>query len=340
MVNKKETYENISFYYQLAEQHSIDLLFYSLWGIRTRKKKVIGYFYSYQDKTLTKKIVDIPKINMLRTIIIRKSTYKLLKELENKYDVLFINMIPERNKLKMYKILSTDQELREHIPATRPMKNKNFAEFIKKFQHVVIKPINGARGENIYKVSQHDHGYTIYYTHNQKRRKLDVTSKGIYLFFKRRLKNPSAYLIQEWINFKELEGDKFDIRVSVQKDRSGQWTISGMVVRAAAKNGIVTNIAQGGRAVSFQQIKSLLSDSQLEKLKELCIKIAKAIENQYPSTADLGLDIAIDQQDKLWFIEANHCDEKYAYYESADLDMWQASYATPFEYAYAEYTKS
>jgi hypothetical protein len=59
-------------------------------------------------------------------------------------------------------------------------------------------------------------------------------------------------------------------------------------------------VAQGGRAVLFKDI--------------------------HPSTADIGLDIAIDKNHKLWFIEANYCDERYFYRESSDFDMWQASY--------------
>lgn len=339
LVNNREVHENISFYYQLAEQYAVNLLFYSLWGIRPRKKKVVGYLYSYQDKTLTRKMVDMPKINMLRTIIVRKKTYRLLKKLEEKHHLLFINMIPERNKWKIYKLLSTSKELQAHIPTTYPLNKKNFKKLIQKYQHVVIKPINGARGEKIYKVSRDEQGYTICYTTHKKQRQLEVTPRGINLFLKRRLDEPRSYLVQKWINFQELEGNKFDIRVSVQKDKRGEWIISGMVVRQAAKDGIVTNIAQGGKAVSFQQIKSLISQPQLQALKELSIKIAKEIEKYYPSTADLGLDMAFDQQGKLWFIEANHCDEKYAYYEARDLDLWQASYSVPFEYAYAEFTK-
>lgn len=339
IVHNQESYENTSFYFQLAEKNEIDLFFYTVSELLSNHRKIKGYKYSYQDKKLMKTVENIPKVNLLRTIIRRKYIYHKLKKLEEKQQFSFINMIPGRNKLKIYDYLSTFKQHQAYIPETRRLSYANLCDFIRKFNVVVIKPISGARGEKIYRISKEKNEYSIQYVTQQKQHNMNIKPNQLRKFLKKYIKYPSLYLVQRWIDFRQLDGDKFDLRVSVQKDKQGLWNVTGIVARAASNNGIVTNIAQGGRAVSFQKLNSVVRENMLSEIKKISLDIAKSIEKLYPATADLGLDLAIDQEDKIWFIEANHCDERYSYYESKDLDMWQASYFTPFEYAYAEYSK-
>lgn len=340
IANQKEAHENIPFYYQLAEKNDVNLFFYSMRGLFQHKRKIKGLLYSYKERKLTKQKVEVPKVNILRTNVKSKNIYRQLKRLEEKYNTTFINMISERNKYEIYQYLYSIEKLKKHIPDTAPLTYRNLTQFIEKYNVVIIKPINGARGEKIFKLEKEKSHYNIHYTWRKKQRKKVIDSKQLSSFMRKHIKVPSFYLVQRWISFREYEGDKFDVRISVQKDRECVWKITGMVARAAAKNGIVTNIAQGGRAVSFKKLYPILKEEIVQKVKELSLDIAEALEKKYPSTADLGLDIAVDQDDQLWFIEANYCDERYSYCESMDLDMWQASYTTPFEYAYAEYSKS
>lgn len=328
-----EKTENIAYYYELAEKNKVDLLFYSLRQIDISQGNVKGLLYFHQEKKLEEHTVSIPKVNLVRTILRNKSFYEQLKELEKKEQRIFINLIPERNKYVINQFLSSKQDIRSFIPSSELLSFDNLKRFLKEKNKIIIKPINGALGNRIMAIEKNQGKFIVRYMVKKKLIRKEIPQKELDKFFQDRFKNPNTYLLQPWIDFKTFENAKFDIRTSVQKDKKGKWQVTGIVTRVAKKDGIVTNVAQGGRAVSFAELKNTLAVDPLKQINQLSLKIALALEELYPATADLGLDIGIDEKNHLWFIEANYADQRYAYRESNDLDMWYNTYKTPFEYA-------
>lgn len=340
IVKGQEIHENMEYYYNLAKENEVDLLLYAVQRLRYASRKVKGFLYSHKDQQLKEKVVEIPTVNLFRTIVYRKQDLVQLRKIERDYHVHFINLSTERNKYKIYHYLKCIKKVSDFIPDTDRLSYKSLIKFLNKYHKIVIKPINGALGERIFVIEKVNQKYIIHYTFQRKQHKKVLQGYKLFEFYKKAFPIPSFYLIQQWISFRKYQGEKFDVRTSVQKDKEGEWKVTGIVTRVAGKNRIVTNIAQGGRAVPFKDIHPFLRAEIDYKIKEFSLDIATELEKLYPSTADLGLDIAIDDGFKLWFIEANYCDERYSYRESNDLDMWQASYRVPFEYAYAEYNKS
>lgn len=340
VVKGVETVENMDFYYRLAEENNVDILFYSLHSLIPHSAKVKGYLYSYQKKRLLCKAVKIPKINLVRTVIKSRRIFLKLSHLENKYQLRFLNLSKERNKYHINKHLHAIPSISEYVPDTERLSYKGILSFLDKYPKVIIKPMDGAQGEKIVTLEKEESRLLVHFILHRKQHKKVISINKLSRIYKALFKNPKEYLIQQWINFRRYEGEKFDIRTSVQKDMNGEWKVTGIVSRVAGKNGIVTNIAQGGRAVPFRDINPFLKQKIEGEIRQASIDIASELEGLNKSTVDLGLDLGIDENDKLWFIEANYCDQRYAYRESNDLEMWQASYRTPFEYAYATYIKA
>jgi glutathione synthase/RimK-type ligase-like ATP-grasp enzyme len=339
IIEEKEPVENPIFYKNLAMENEIDLFFFTIRAILPLNNQVKGYLYLYQENKYIPHIGSIPNTNLVRTIVNKKGYDKLkLAEAQNK--VIFVNLVRGRDKYKIYKYLECIKSVSSHIPKTEKLSYKNFLHFFKTYDQIVIKPISGALGERIYVIEDNEKHFTVYYTSKGKKFKKMVDKNKRNSFFKNYFKRPTAYLIQEYIPFKTFQGEKFDIRTSVQKDKEDQWKVTGIVSRVAGRDGIVTNVAQGGRVVPFREVDCTLALEVRSKVYEISLQLAKEIEKLHPSTVDLGLDIAIDVKGHLWFIEANYCDQRYAYREAKDLDMWEASYRTPFEYAYAVFKKS
>jgi glutathione synthase/RimK-type ligase-like ATP-grasp enzyme len=339
IIKQRESYENVQFYYDLAEDNKVDLFFYTVKGI-SGGKEVKGYLYQYQTKKIISTKIEIPKVNILRTILKGNRMYHNLKKKEQKYNIQFINMTSGRNKFRLYQFLRENENISKYLPDTERLSFKNLIRFIKEYNRVIIKPINGALGEGISSIEREEGGFLVHSSRYENQQERRIKSNQLYRFYKKFFDKPYLFIVQRWIPFKTYQGEKFDLRTSVQKDKEGVWQVTGLVSRVASENGIVTNIAQGGRAVPVKDIYPHLKENIDKKIKQLAIEIASELEKIYPSTADLGLDIAIDEDHKLWLIEANYCDERYSYRESNDLDMWQASYKFPFEYAYAEFSKT
>lgn len=333
-VNGKEPYENMKFYFALAKEKEIQLFFYPF--LTVNNDTASGYLWDNTKDKFVPYRGPIPKVNMIRTIV-PKRLYPGLKRLENSRGITFLNLVPGRNKLKLYHYLREIPELKEHIPETELLSYSTVLNMLKRNHKVMIKKINGALGEKIYVLCRKRQDVLVQYTqHGEQLRKI-IPLKHFKRYFSINFKSASAYLMQPYIPFKRFEGEKFDIRTSVQKNKAGEWNITGIVSRVAGKDGIVTNVAQGGRVVPYKQLLPILDIQTKKKIKELSLLIAKEIERLYPASSDLGLDLAIDEENHIWFIEANYCDQRYAYREAKEYKMWEASYRTPFQFAFGVY---
>lgn len=339
MKNGSEKKENISFYMKLAKQYKIDLMFYSPYSLVNFKARIEGYVFNHEKEQWKIENLPIPKINMIRTIIQDPSILLSMRKLEEE-GVIFMNKTAGRNKDKMIHFLK-ETELRSYVPETLPLTFNNIVSSLEWYKAIMIKPVHGSMGERIVKIDkQKDHYEVQYIYRRQHHRKVVKNHSQLFMLCNRLFQNPKGYILQPWISFMKYEESPYDIRTSVQKDQDGEWRVTGIVARVAKKDGIVTNVAQGGRAVPFYKIEPFLSYDKKEELYKFSLDLARQIEIYNPYATDLGLDIGFDDAGKLWFIEANYCDERYAYRESGDLDMWQKSYEVPFSYAYAKFQSS
>lgn len=340
VVNGTETQENLDFYYQLAEIYKVDLFLYDLQGLLRSTEKVNGYYYSYAQKNLELREEKIPAINLFRAVFYKKKTYFRLKQIESRMKCTFINLIGERDKWRIHSFLSRKKYFRPFLPQTQKFSQIDLERFLTTYGEVLIKPVNGAFGNKIFVVKGRKRKKQVKYTERKIVMTAKMTAKDFYPFLLQRMGTTRSYLIQPYLPFQECNGSKYDLRVSVQKGKEGRWEITGIVARVAREDGIVTNVAQGGEAVSYYEVKGLIQPEIMEGLKELSLSIAREIEQNQPQAADLGIDLAIDKENRIWLIEVNFCDERYAYRESGDLKMWYNSYRYPFEYALNLYQKS
>jgi glutathione synthase/RimK-type ligase-like ATP-grasp enzyme len=119
------------------------------------------------------------------------------------------------------------------------------------------------------------------------------------------------YIVQKEINLLRTDNNVIDVRVLVQKDHTGKWTITGMICRIGRTGSITSNIASGGHA---SHLTKVLADnfnndntrrSIENEVKTLALEAAQKLEASVGSIGELGIDIGIDRSGKVWFIEAN-----------------------------------
>jgi glutathione synthase/RimK-type ligase-like ATP-grasp enzyme len=102
-----------------------------------------------------------------------------------------------------------------------------------------------------------------------------------------------------------------DFRVLCHKNLNNHWQVTSIVARVAAEDEFVSNIARGGRMLRpLNVLQTCLgykkSIEVLALMKELALKTASTIGNSSTGiTGELGIDIGLDQDGKLWIIEVN-----------------------------------
>lgn len=320
-------------YKPLAKIYQADLCMFSFRHIQPNLM-VEALVYSCRGDITKRMMAPVPRIN-----IVRNTSYVVNQGLISKFERLcrqgihFINfpIFRQANKLRNYEYLSSLDPLKRHVPTTKPLTLEHLNSFIRQYGKVIIKPVYGSKGRGITIIEKDAVGYQVSQTSSKRsagsprgsnQKRLTVPFSQLKMFYNDSYDRPASFLVQQWIEFKELNGLPFDIRAVVQKNGKNRWQLTSRVGRVANERGKITNLNQGGEMVS-------LSDLHLNKyyrdIRQFCLKIAKTFEKLYPWTAEMGIDLAIDQQGKLWYIETNFCPEK---------TRWPTICKIPFEYAY------
>jgi len=119
------------------------------------------------------------------------------------------------------------------------------------------------------------------------------------------------YLVERYIGSRNALGQSVAIRVDVVRNPTGGWSLVRMTGRIAASGKLTSNGARGG---AYMPIESFLADRRVRPAEELTEEAfalaagaAEALTIGEPETAtyECGIDLAIDPEDRLWFIEAN-----------------------------------
>ena len=329
-------------YKLLANKYQVDLCLFSFGQISKKLNTVDTLVYSCIQGNLVRKTVAVPRVN-----IVRNTSYVVDQGQINKFDKLrnqgihFINfpIYLQANKLQNYEYLKSHDQFKNHIPPTKRLSFEHLDSFIRQYDKVIIKPIYGSKGRGITVIEKNEVQYQVGQTTfgknaftksglNSNSQKLSVIPHSkLKQFYKENFRKPASFLLQQWIPFKEFNGRPFDIRAVMQKNYKDKWQLTSRVARVANEQGQITNVSQGGEIVSMSRL-------QLKKyygvIHEFCLEIAKTFAQLYPWVAEMGIDLAIDKNGKLWYIETNFCPEK---------TRWLTTFKIPFEHAYYLYTR-
>lgn len=192
-----------------------------------------------------------------------------------------------------------------HIPPTRRFTGENLRSMLSTHQMVVVKPVRGAGGHGVIKVTQDSSGYSYtYYSKTSTFTSFEALKSAL-----DRKRGGRAYIIQKGIRLATVSGRPIDYRVKYVKTEKG-WVYRSMVGRIAKPGLFVTNLCRGGTLVTAAQgISRSLSSSQVRakksKMRELTVLSTGVLEKKFPGIGQLGFDYGIDQSGHIWIFEVN-----------------------------------
>jgi hypothetical protein len=216
-------------------------------------------------------------------------------------------------KWQTYQILSQHPVLKNHLPDTRLVQDfRRVERMINKYRSVYMKPIAGSMGRNIIKVRKTGPN-SFHYQYQMNNRMYRGNASGL-----NQLKNAlkpvmrnKAYIVQKQINLLRYHGNLLDVRVMMQKDNTGRFCITGKACRIGRPGSITSNISTGGQGqkVEFILSQHFAQHKQREKIineiNMVAVEAANTLDKAVGSIGELGIDIGIDRDGMIWFIEAN-----------------------------------
>jgi hypothetical protein len=243
------------------------------------------------------------------------------------------NRINFFNKWDIYNILK-QSKLKSYLPDTFLYNKVNVLELLEKYRIIYIKPTYGAKGESVYRVELKDNRDIHISLHSLAPRYICRQSEGIQKKLDE-LFGQKKYLVQQGIRISQLGDQYFDIRVLVQKDIVGEWTVSAITCRAAYKHYYNTSICETIYDAD-EILPRLFSPDQVNEIRRSLYKVSVTAAQQAESylglLGELSVDLVLDKQRKLWIIELNGQPQKNIY---KDLTCYKRKiYSRPIEFAY------
>ena len=212
------------------------------------------------------------------------------------------------SKLLKTAVIRNHPPLAAYIPETRWYSREALLEMMKKYSTVYLKPDKGTGGGGIIRLRKMGDNRYEY---------KDLTSRRVTSFdqllrlLDRKIRSKHHYLIQKGISLASIQGCPFDIRVFLQKPHH-EWLISGMAAKIAKPGKIVTNYCKGGRPYDIFKALYLATSKNHEIAKKIFVElyyiskeIAKILNRRFLGLRELGIDLGIDKQNRIWVFEVN-----------------------------------
>jgi len=234
-------------------------------------------------------------------------SYPILKRMQ-KSGVKSFNA-PMGNKWKIHRLLSSDGEIRAHIPDTQVLTAVSvLKEMLNKHHQVYVKPAGGFQGKGITRVRKSNGTYMCQGTRDIQEYKYNDINR-VYQRTRSAAKS-KLMLVQQAITCPSRIGH-FDVRAMVQKDQTNKWSITGVAARVGGKGRVTTNLHTGGKPERLESVLAAcgFNDSDISEIisniKKLSLKIATTLEKHINPIGEIGLDLIVDTTGRVWFLEAN-----------------------------------
>lgn len=218
------------------------------------------------------------------------------------------------NKWDLHKMLEKHATTKAHLPSTEELTDQKVLEtYLRRYGVVFVKPTQGSLGAGIFRVARVSGGYSYRITRlNHPDTRGRARSMARILAIAERLMKKGQYVVQRGLKLAHVNGGPFDVRVLMQKSTRNTWTVQSMVARVAQPGNVVSNISDGGYILNPRRAIALAFGGRVRpslmtmKLRRVARAAARAIEAEMGfEFAEMGIDLAVDTNARVWIIEAN-----------------------------------
>lgn len=212
-------------------------------------------------------------------------------------------------------ILNQREQLRPYIPETKKYTFEHLKEMVDKYGLVYVKPDRGTYGNGVMSIEPWKDSLESEDAQQQYKLRFGIQSElyptleELHAALSQKI-GKSFYLIQRGIRLLTYRRRKFDIRALVQKAPNKNWETTGFIGRVAAQEKIITNYHGGGSVMLIEELLGPYLDSRqfanlYREMKQVGILTAVQLSRKFPRLKEIGLDIAIDEDFRIWILEVN-----------------------------------
>lgn len=219
------------------------------------------------------------------------------------------------NKWDLFEWLKKSKSTQHLIPHTRRMRSATtLGTVLRAFPYLYLKPESGKAGKGIMMLKFQEKERLPFRLRIQSSRKSTTYKAATLAKLWSRIRRETGhtpYIMQQGIELASSRKRPFDLRVLVQKNGKGQWSVTGIGARLAGSRSITTHVPRGG---SVEDPEKLLTDlfgeetttTLMKKVRSTSLTIARQVERGSGHTlGEMSMDLGIDDLGEIWFFEAN-----------------------------------
>ncbi|MGZ4123322.1 MAG: YheC/YheD family endospore coat-associated protein [Tumebacillaceae bacterium] len=210
------------------------------------------------------------------------------------------------DKVTVYeKVQKGNQYTQYLIPYQEVRRASQVLRFVDKNPKTILKPVWGHQGIGVVYIEKRASGYLVL----EKDRSVVYDEQELTEFVTQRL-NEVVHVVQKFIICRTKTGAPYDFRLHVQKNGDGQWVITTIYPRVAPSGSLIANISNGGYTNTFQAFLMQEFGDQYFNVKRMlerfALVFAAHMDEVYGESFDeLGIDIGLDEDQKIWLFEVN-----------------------------------
>lgn len=248
------------------------------------------------------------------------------------------------NKWKVHQVLWEDEEMRRWLPETLEYSRENLRTMLQCHPLLYVKPSNGSGGRGILRVERAGGSYVLLGRGSQSGRKRTVlrSTEAVCHYVDRWVEKEKwgreCFVVQQGLRIELLPRRAVDLRLLIQKDGTGTWAVTGLGVRAGKAESAASNLHAGGKAAAALPFLTTVFGAEraqavLSECHALAHNTARAIERNFGRMMELGLDIGVDTEGRVWLIEVNPKPGRDIFRHLGEGNLYREAVRRPIQYA-------
>lgn len=326
--------ELTSYCHIYSEINGLLLLLYTE-GLDFENKSVNGYYYNVDSKSKNsgwkEGVFPFPNSIFQRINLSEDIRIKLKEETNN---CMFNS--DYFSKWEFFKMISTFSPFFNHLPDTKLLETpKDLNDMVSLHQEVYLKPLNGTLSRGIYKITSKSSEYELK-DKDGVSVKITTSLEDMQDTIDSIIKNKN-YLIQQALHPLMVNERHTDFRVIMQKNHTLKWACTGIFTFMGRRSGISSSWGYMTTFDRFLERNFEFTQQDIFKKRqeviEACSDICKILDASGENYGDLGFDVLIDENLKVWVLEANKRHYHTVPLWIGDIETFYETKANPIKYA-------
>ncbi|XQY90811.1 YheC/YheD family protein [Metabacillus sp. HB246100] len=284
----------------VAKLEDVLFYFFSPSQVDFNKKEIRGWIY--EDGEWCEKTFPFPDVIYNASSPKTEKQRRIIRKLE---DYIPFTSYPIGNKMEVYQKIEDGKVFSDYlIPTVHVKSHKSILSLLSHTSKIVLKPIDGSRGRDIFFIKKLDTTYFIF--DGKKKYKLP---HSLFPQFIKKIIQKRHYLCQPFIQSYTKNNSSYSIRLHAQKGRNGRWELT-TIFPTISDSSFIANLHQGGTTMDI--IDFLKQEFQEDYynikryLERFSLMFSEHFDTLYSYPLDeLGIDIALDATKKIWIYEVN-----------------------------------